>query len=174
MIMKDLMLTKSGDLMLVAEVRKQNMIKLSFCLSHTNACKIDFFIEDVMPLTLSPTQIQLNFEIDDKKKTYTSKVVTKKYFAKQACLIRLKTQLGELKYHKQIGSKMEEVKHQFLFDPSVIMKTELLAKEALKDLYPNVKVTAEPVAKHYQDSYKQIMLLKVYDEDIIILEYEVE
>lgn len=170
--MTDLMLTKSGDLMFVSEVRKQNVIKLTFCLSDTNACKLDFFIETNLPTTLSPNQIRLNFDIDSNKRTYTSKVVTKKDFSKQICLMRLKTQLGELKHHKTIGSKIEEVKHKFLFDDAIIAKTALLAKEAIKDVYPNAKVTAEPYAKHYSEGYKQIMLIKVYDEDIIILEYE--
>lgn len=170
--MTDLMLTKSGDLMFVSEVRKQNVIKLTFCISDTNACKLDFFIETNLSTELSPTQIRLNFDIDSNKRTYTSKVVTKKDFSKQACLIRLKTQLGELKYHTQIGSKIEEVKHKFLFDESIIAKTAILAKDAIKDIYPNATVTAEPFAKHYTNGYKQIMLIKVYDEDIIILEYE--
>lgn len=170
--MTDLMLTKSGDLMFVSEVRKQNVIKLAFCISDNNACKLDFIIENSLPLELSPTQIKLNFDIDDKKKTYTSRVVTKKDFSKQACLIRLKTQLGELKHHTTLGSRIEEVKHKFLFNETIIAKTATLAKEAIKDIYPNAKVTAEPYAKHYSNGYKQIMLIKVYDEDIIILEYE--
>lgn len=170
--MTDLMLTKSGDLMFVSEVRKQNVVKLTFCISDANACKIDFFIDTNLYAELSPTQIKLNFDIDNNKKTFTSKVVTKKDFSRQICMMRLKTQLGELKYHKTIGSKIEEVKHQFLFDEAVISKTALLAKEAIKDIYPNAVVVAEPYAKHYSEGYKQIMLIKVYDEDIIILEYE--
>lgn len=170
--MTDLMLTKTGDLMFVSEVRAQNFIRLSFCISDTNACKLDFFIEDSQPIKQSPTQIKLNFELDDKKKTYTSKVVNKKDFSKQACMFRLKTQLGELKTRKSIGSKLEEVKHKFLFSDDTKARVEAIAKEAIKDIYPNAIVTAEPVAKHFSTGYKQLMLIKVYDEDIIILEYE--
>lgn len=170
--MTDLMLTKSGDLMFVSEVRAQNFVKLSFCISDTNVCKISFFIEDSNPIKASPTQVKIKFELDDQKKTYTSKVVNKKDFSKQLCLFRIKTQLGELKARKEIGSKIQEVKHKFLYSDETKARVQAIVKEAIKDVYPNAKITAEPVAKHFSTGYKQIMLIKVYDEDIIILEYE--
>lgn len=170
--MTDLMLTKTGDLMFVSEVRAQNFVKLSFCISDTNACKLDFFIEDSNPIKPSHSQVKISFELNDKKKTYTSKVVTKKDFSKQACMFRLKTQLGELKARKGIGSKLEQVRHNFLFSDDTKVRVEAIAKEAIKDIYPNATVTAEPIAKHFSTGYKQLMLIKVYDEDIIILEYE--
>lgn len=171
--MIDLMLTKTGDLMFVSEVRKQNIINLLFCISEANAIKLDFYIDESLPLASSPSQIKLDFDITSNSKTYTPKTVTKKDFAKQACLFRLKTQLGELKARKTTGSKIEEVKHDFLFNELVIAKAQTLAKEAVKDIYPNAKVTAEPYAKKTSLGYKQVMVIKIYDEDIMVLEYEV-
>lgn len=171
--MIDLMLTKSGDLMFMSEVRKQNIINLSFYISEANAIKLDFYIDESLPLLSSPSQIKIDFDLHSNSKTYTSKIVTKKECSRQACLFRLKTQLGELKARKTVGSKMEEVKHDYLFSDLVIAKARALAQEAIKDIYPNATVTAEPYAKKTAFGYKQVMVIKIYDEDIVVLEYEV-
>ena len=87
-------------------------------------------------------------------------------------MLRLKTQLGELKNRKTIGSRLDEVKHNYLFMEETKNRIEIIAKEAIKDIYPNAIVKAQPVAKQYSHGYKQLMVLTIYDEDIIILEYE--
>ena len=49
------------------------------------------------------------------------------------------------------------------------------AKASIADIYPNAKVEAEPIVRQIGTSkYIQAMAIKIYDEDITILKYELE
>ncbi len=171
--MNDLMLTKNGDIAFFSEVRKKESFCLKFIISDTKACKINFIISDSKPIQKSDTAIKLKFNIESKKKSFYPVTIDKTAAAQQACLIRIKTEVGELLYRKTIGSQISKVRHDFLFDEITISQVKAFTEEAIADIYPNADVTVEPVAKIYGDGYRQSMLLKIYDDDIMILEYEV-
>lgn len=171
-MMKDFMLTQTGDLMFVTEKRTSSRVKIKFLFSESPVVKLQFYIDGCHSIQPSENQIKLSFDITDQKTTHSVKLAEKKECARQAAIIRFRTSRGELAERTQIGSRLEMIKHNYLFSEQTNSSAVAIAKEALYDIMPYATVTAVPVAKHTPNGYRQVMLLKIYDEDTIILEYE--
>lgn len=167
--MIDFEITESGDIKLIESPNISNGVKLNFYVTESSACCISFYID---ALENKQKGICLSFDIDDKQKdTYVNTVVEGLTAKVQNANMRLKTSKGDIVSHKEFGSLIETVKHKNLFDPLVIAEIETKAREALLPLFPNARIVAEPqVQQGYK--YEQLALIKIYDNDLLIEEYE--
>ena len=171
----DLMLTASGDLMFLSKTRKNNKIQLQFVFTQNHAIKIDFSLDYFKAIERRPNQILLSFDVGESiYEAQQAKVINKLRGVSQACYIRLKTTLGELPYRETIGSNLEKTKHDFLFDPIVKNKVLEYAKLAIQDILPNAEIKLTASAKHTPNGYQQVMKISIYDEEVLILEYQLE
>ena len=172
--MNDLMLTDSGDLLFLANKRKETKIRLSFLYTDTTGINLSFYLDGCKEKTTS-SGISLQFEISDEREiTQSAKMIKDLQAYRQACLIRIKTPLEQLPKRLNIGSNLEKVRHDFLFLPATIQSTTNILKEAISDILPNATVTVTPIAKQTENGYRQMMNLKIYDEDLVILNYDLE
>lgn len=173
--MVDLMISDSGDLIVVQAPRMNNSIKIGFILSQSSACILKFEIDGNKKDELSEKQIRIGFSINENKTPSSAAVSKGIHLVRQLCIIRLKTSLGELEKRKYIGSTLESARHSFLHTEQTRESVRTKAKLAIVDIYPNARVEAEPIVKQIGSSkYIQAMAIKIYDEDITILEYELE
>lgn len=171
----DLMLTSSGDIMFLSKIRKNNKIQLQFVFTQKHAIKINFSLDYFKPIQKQSNQILLSFDIGESiHEAQQAKMINKIRGVSQACYIRLKTALGELPYRETIGSNLEKTKHDFLFDPIVKNKVLEYTQMALQDILPNAEIKLTPSAKHTPNGYQQVMKISIYDEEVLILEYQLE
>ena len=173
--MIDLMINDSGDLIVLQTPRTNNSVRIGFMLSQLSACMLKFEIDGNNRNELVGSEIRIGFSINENK-TPSSAAVSKGIdLARQLCMIRLKTSLGELERRKYIGSTLENAKHGFLHTEQMRESVRAKAKASIADIYPNAKVEAEPIVRQIGTSkYIQAMAIKIYDEDITILKYELE
>lgn len=165
------MLTETGDLLFTTNKRQSNKINLTFAISE-NLINLNFFLKGCSEI-IPTSGIVLGFELNDiKTNTKKAKMIENLPAYRQACLIRIKTSLGQLPERINIGSKIETKMHDFLFKEETKTQVMSMAKEAIKDILPNATVTVTAIAKHTINGYKQCFNIKIYDEDLMILNYD--
>lgn len=172
--MNDLLLTETGDLLFLKNKKQNNKINISFNVTSLSGVKLSFYLngcKDNIPLD----SINIKFEVrEDQINTYTAKIIKDIEAYRQACFIRIKTPLQQLPKRLEIGSYIETVSHDFLFEDTTIQSVINIVKESISDILPDASVTAIPIAKQTENGYKQIMNVKIYSEDLLILNYDLE
>lgn len=77
----------------------------------------------------------------------------------QAIAIRLKTELGELKYNKNLGSELSRMMHQDLLSETTLKLIEKYSEEAVKDI--NEELTAKATIEE-TDGYFGLETIKIH------------
>lgn len=173
--MIDLMINDAGDLIALQSSRMNNSIKIKFVSSQLSACILKFEINVDNRKEPVENGIRIGFSINDNKMSSSVAVSKGVDLARQLCMIRLKTSLGELEKRKNIGSTLETVRHDFLHSEQTKESVRTKAKLSISDIYPNANVEVEPIVRQIGTSkYMQVMAIRIYDEDITILKYELE
>lgn len=169
--MFDLKIDQNGDLTLLKNERKSSKIAVEFYITNTNAIKVNFELDGFS--SKENKGITIKFDINNEEERYRFESLSNLDALKQACEIRLKTELGDMRNNTSIGSKMQSIIHKPLYDSFVIKGAEDLTKDAIYDILPNAQVTGEPIVTQSSKKYEQIMRLSIYDEDTIITYYDV-
>lgn len=164
--MIDFSLTESGDIMLSATFVQKSPVQIDFSITDSKAVMVEFFLTGFNEQKRDG--ICISFDITDNDKKAVSQTVKDLDFIKQAVAMRLNTPLGELSKRKEMGSKLESIRHDRLYDKRTIVAAEEIAYEAIKDILPLAKVKAEPNVQMTSNGYDQSIDLHIYDEDTII------
>lgn len=164
--MFDLKIDQNGDLTLVKNEVKGARVKVEFYLTTSKAIKVNFELEGFS--SKHRGQVQVSFDIDNHQDIYKFETVNDLNGLKQACDIRIKTELGDMRNNQTIGSKMQSLIHQPLFNTFVIKSAEEAVKDALTDILPNAQISAEPKVIQSNKKYEQVMSFSIYDEDTLI------
>lgn len=173
--MIDLMINDSGDLIVLQAPKINSSVKIGFSLSQLSACILKFEINGNDRHVFAENGIKIGFDIGNNRLPSSAIVSRGVDLARQLCMIRLKTSLGELEKRRHIGSTLEIVKHGFLHTEQMKESVRTKAKAAIADIYPNAIIEVEPIVKQIGTSkYIQAMAIEIHDEDITILKYELE
>ena len=164
--MIDFSLTESGDLLLASAFMQKSSIQIDFAISESNPIRVDFYLQGFLP-SQNEKGVTIAFELTDTGKKAASQIVKDRDYYKQGAIMRLQTPLGELPQRKEMGSKLESIRHHNLHEKATQVAAEEIAKEALKDFMPNAKISVSPNVS-IRNGYEQAMEFKLYDEDLII------
>ena len=168
--MFDFKLTERGDLMLVESSAIDTKVKIDFMLSKSQPVRIDFYLDNFIEQDAKGAKLQ--FEINGKNEKYHCRTIEGTAAVQQACILRLKTELGDMKNNESIGSTLESIRHQPIHDTLVQNNINTIAKQAISDILPNAKITVAPHIEKGNNRYEQMARISVYDEDLIVAEYK--
>lgn len=168
--MFDFKLTDRGDIMLVESSSMGNKIKIDFMLSKSKPIRLDFYLDNFSEK--KHEGIQVKFDINGTTEKYHCKTISGTAAVQQACVFRLKTELGDMKNNESIGSTLETMRHKPIYDTIVQNNINSIAKKAIYDILPNAKITVEPYIEKGNNRYEQMARIFVYDEELMIADYK--
>lgn len=171
--MIDFLITPSGDLAFT-EIEKENQtLEISFYKTKTQALKISFEMDTYLTNTPKKDSLVVYFDLLSIKNNKRAMLVEDDAYKMQQIFMRIKTSLGELPERPEVGSKIETVMHQNIHDKAVQSKVERIVGDAIKDIVYNHSVKAIPTVIKDND-YKQVMNVMIYEDDDLLLTYEME
>lgn len=171
--MNDLLLTSNGDISFKSINDYNNTLKISFFKSKIKGLKIDFYIEKAPQPIRSKNSLMISFNYNTIKNNKIAMEVNKEAALIQLLSIKLKTSLGELPERKNIGSKLETIIHEDLYDKAVIKNVENIIYNCIRDLIEEPQIIIEPkIIK--TNGYEQILNIKILDDNKLLYSYETE
>lgn len=169
----DLLITPSGDLFFTEIDKESSRLLITFYKSINNALKVDFDVQGNSKNQSSEGSLMVSFDISHKLRNKRAAIVKDDAYKIQQIYIRLKTSLGELAYRTSIGSTLETVKHKNLNDSQIKSQVESIVAKAINDVLTNFTVEAAPEINK-ENGYKQIMNIKIYENNELLTTYQME
>lgn len=169
--MLDFKLTDRGDIIVEESKEVSARVRIDFMLSNSKPIRINFDLDNFKEKIVSPFKVQ--FEVNGDTEKYRCETIQGVNALQQACLIRLETELGDMKRSEWIGSRMQSVRHKPLYDLLIQNQIKEIAQEAIKDILPKAKITVTPHIDKTCNRYEQNAIVSIYDEDTIVANYKV-
>lgn len=161
--MRDLLLTDNGDITFEDVQLYKNSFELNFITSKSNALTLNFHIENLLDNNISDG-LTINFGVYIPTNNKTIRIVEDSEYIEQAIKIRLKTPLGTLKNNTLIGSKLDNHKHRYIDDKSLVSDIKSCVKTAIEDILPDAIIEIEKIPTIYLD-YNNSLKVVIYDKD---------
>lgn len=137
----DFLLTKSGDITFELYEKDNAPLEISFTVSKTKALLVSFHVDSDDSINLTDSSLQIGFHVDNPTFNKTISIASDKELFEQQINLRLRTVLGDMGSYKQLGSKIEQVKHSFIDTCLMSSSFDDEIKRSLKDIIPNCEVT---------------------------------
>lgn len=160
----DFLLTPSGDITFEIYEKETDPLEISFIVSKTKALSLSFYIDSDSEIETNSTTLSLSFYVDNPtyNKTITTTTEVNEY--EQKINMRLRTVMGDLLSHKELGSLIETMKHEFIDTCTMTSKLQKEITRALSDIIPNCKVTVVLKDNTYY-GYKDCMVAYIQDQE---------
>lgn len=136
----DFLLTKSGDITFELYEKENAPLEIDFMVSKTKALSISFHVDSNEKISLNNSSLQVSFYIDNPSFNKTITVATDKELYEQQINLRLRTALGDMGSHKELGSKLEQIKHAFIDTCAMSSEFDDEIRRSLQDILPNCEV----------------------------------
>jgi phage baseplate assembly protein W len=172
-LIADFLLTPSGDVCFTEVDTDENKLTINFFKSPSPVLKINFNTENTGSNNIKNNTLIIKFDVYKTKYNKKIELVKSNAYVIQQIIIRLKTVLGELSLRSDAGSLLETVMHKDLNDVKVKSQVEKIVANAISDLLDDCTVSATPIVK-YDNGYKQIMNIQIYNYGDLLLTYETE
>jgi phage baseplate assembly protein W len=161
--MYDLLLTANGDIAFEVSEQLNDSLQLNFITSKSNALSLNFYIDNFTDRT-SSDGLSINFRVYKPNNNKTNMAATDAEFYEQAIRLRLETPLGSINGNRQLGSKIEMLKHEFIDKPGLDKQLKDIIKEAIQDILPNAIITIVKTKTPYMD-YSSNLRVLISDKD---------
>lgn len=142
-MIKDLMLTDTGDIVLIQKKNQGHKIELLFFFSESKPIALDFdFYNRNTNLPILP--FCLTFCLDEEDVAVKEKIITGKKAVEQQIKWALNTAITERSYDASYGSELERQMHKNAKSKNYLLQTAMIAKEAIDklNLFEDYTVTA--------------------------------
>lgn len=137
----DFLLTKSGDITFELYEKNSEPLEISFITSKAKALSISFHIDSEENVNLSNSSLQISFYADNPSFNKAISIASDKELYEQQINLRLKTVLGDMGSYKELGSKLELIKHSFIDTCLMSSDFDDEIKRCLQDIIPDCEVT---------------------------------
>lgn len=137
--MKDMLMSTTGDLILIEDNSMENKVKLNFIISKTKPVQLSFSFEENND-KLEKHSIKLSFEFINSPKKYKEKIIQDEKVLNQLLNIALNTPINSLSHDLSFGNELELYKHCQIRDTK---NTSLISKcieKALKSILSDFTV----------------------------------
>lgn len=169
----DFKITSKGDLVFLDETNKNEKMQIEFYKAKSNALRIEFAVKNTSENLTRQNSLTINFEVIKPKNNKKAKIISNDSYLIQQALIRIKTVQGELYKRPNVGSTLEPIMHKNIYDSKIIGLVESKISEALKDIMDNYIVKATPIIER-NNGYRQVIKIKVYNNNALLINYEME
>lgn len=171
--MKDMLMSDTGDLILVEDTSKENKIKLKFTFSKTNPIYLSFSFRENMP-PINNNGICLSFTFNNPNKKYKEKPLEGNKVLNQLLTIALKTPVNSLSHDTSFGNELEYYKHCHIRDEKNIALIEQCVKKSLQSILSDFDVYAvQNKNKKINDSSQTIAIKIETSEKTFLKDVEV-
>lgn len=160
----DFLLTPSGDITFEIYEKETEPFEISFIVSKTKTLSVSFHIDSDSEVEISSTALSLSFYVDNPTYNKTITTTTEENEYEQKINMRLKTVMGDLLSHKELGSLIETMKHEFIDTCTMTSNLQKEITRALSDIIPNCEVTVILKDKTYY-GYKDCMEAYIHDKN---------
>ena len=160
----DFLLTKSGDITFELYEKDNAPLDISFITSKSKTLSISFHVDSDESIKPSSSSLQIGFYVDNPTFNKTISVATDKELYEQQINLRLRTVLGDMGSHKELGSTIERVKHSFIDTCLMTSDFDEEIKRCLKDVIPNCEVTTT-LKEHTYYGYNDCVEVYIVDKD---------
>lgn len=172
--MFDLALTEQGDILFERNLIKDTGLKVSFNFANSKTLRVNFKVEDYVPLIQTNHSLKVSFEIE-RLNEYDQVVTLNESDAKiQAIKIRLQTALGSLPFYPTIGSELEIYKHKSLNNKLIQKAIQDAVTKAISDLITNPAIRLEAVSGTNGKEYVQKLVIYIYEDEMLIYKYDLK
>lgn len=171
--MKDMMMSDTGDLILVEDTSKENKIKLKFNISKTNPICLSFSFRENIP-EIKNSNICLSFAFNSPNKKYKEKTLDGNKVLNQLLTIALKTPVNSLSHDTSFGNELEYYKHCHIGDEKNIALIEQCIKKSFQSILSNFDVYAiKNKSKKINDSSQTLSIKIETSEKTFLKDVEV-
>lgn len=168
----DLELSETGDLLFMEKPEELQPQKITFNLSNTSAQKLSINFYDVEKVKHnSNNYLKVEFFIKKSSSNTIAMTCTNQKEKVQLIILKLKACLGELPERSSFGSKLSSYKHQNINDKT-LKELETYLESILEKDIPAVTVKAVPFIDY--DIYKQSVVISVFSNQNLLLDYKIE
>lgn len=161
--MYDLMLTPTGDLAFETSEQLKDSLQINFVTSKSNAIAINFYIDNLIDKDPG-NGLMINFRVHKPLNNKTCREAIGQDYYEQCIKIRLDSALGTIKGNENIGSRLDELKHEFVDNPSLEKHLKEYILEAIKDILPNAYISLKRIKTPYLD-YTNGLKVLIVDQD---------
>lgn len=169
--MFDLAITSKGDLIFEQTKKQKTPFKLKFFIGNSKALNLHFSIEDTKPLKKPKNGLCISFDLKNNRYNKRAILYSNKEALLQAIRIRLQTTIGDTE--SNIGSKLELIKHERMYDAKTLEQAKKFTYEAIQDILPNAKIIVSPIINKSK-TYEQKLNIFIYDQEDLILKYDLK
>lgn len=150
--MVDLALNDNGDLVFIEEsFDLKNKLNLKFIISKSDSLRLNFYINNIAKIKNNHNTLKLNFEINIPTYNKICETISDEEALEQAIKLRISTSLNSVKGNKEMGSSIEEFKHQNISEEKLFERLSNEISRCLEDILPNNRVTVSKYKTYYRE-----------------------
>lgn len=158
--MKDMLMSDTGDLILIEDTSMENKIKLSFNFSKTNPIQLSFSFKE--NIERAPQKgIRLSFLFANSNKKYKEKTIIEDKVLNQLLSISLKTPVNSLSHDLSFGNELELYKHCQLRETKNIKLIEQYIDKSFKKILSDFSVSAEYSKNRQINEASQMITIRI-------------
>lgn len=170
----DFQLNNQGDFVL-SNMRQYERLRIDW-VDNNAPLRIDFEQgEEQVPYEMNDKQMCINFMTEQGEKTLNAKgsSVHDIEEIKQRLIIKLRTELGEMRLKPEIGSYLVTQRHEDIMSQQTRTNVYQIVYAELGDLVENPKVIVTPKKKIGTPFYCQNLNVYVYDDDKLLFDLKI-
>lgn len=171
----DFLVNNQGDFVL-SNIEQYPRLRIDWVDATQPVLRIDFEQgEEYSSFSQNNKQLRIDFITDRDNRTLDAKAatVTDIYELRQRIMLKLRTELGEMKLKPNFGSYIVTQRHEDIMSESVQSMVQSIVLAEVKNMLNNPRVTVVPKKKTGTPFYCQNMNVYIYEDEELLFVLEV-
>ena len=171
----DFLVNNQGDFVL-SSIEQYPRLRIDWIDATQPVLRIDFEQgEEYSSFSQNSKQLRIDFITDRDNRTLDAKAatVTDIYELRQRIMLKLRTELGEMKLKPNFGSYIVTQRHEDIMSESVQSMIQSIVLAEVKNMLNNPRVTVVPKKKTETPFYCQNMNVYIYEDEELLFVLEV-
>lgn len=171
----DFLVNNQGDFVF-SNIEQYPRLRIDWIDAKQPVLRIDFEqSEEYGSFPQNSKQLRIDFITDRDNRTLDAKAatVTEIYELRQRIMLKLRTELGEMKLKPNFGSYIVTQRHEDIMSESVQSMVQSIVLAEVKNMLSNPRVTVVPKKKTGTPFYCQNMNVYIYEDEELLFVLEV-
>lgn len=174
--MLDFEITNSGDIK-IEKNELTSSLTIRFLLNNSPALRIQFdsLIEENYKTKIKEDICRFSFKTKKKAiKEYKNFKIAKNDDAiRQQIMMRLRTEIGDVKAYKDYGSRLHEIKHFDIRSSAVLSKIKNITEDIISDFLDNYEIVVKTEKNDDSYFYCQNVNIYIYNNDYLFYKFSI-